>query len=165
MSLNVNGEFLVHHDEYKAAVGKYPTGVTVISTIYDKTLLGFTANSFASVSLDPPIISFCLSLKSSNLQGFKNNNHFAVSILASDQENISNHFASRTNNKFANIDYFHGSSSNCPIINGAVSYIECEKLQMIEAGDHMIFTGKALSVKICNDKKPLVYFARGYHSI
>lgn len=165
MSLNASGEFLVHQNEYKLAVGKYPTGVTVISTIHDKILFGFTANSFTSVSLDPPIVSFCLSLNSGSLDGFKNNDHFAVSILASDQENISDRFASRVNDKFENVDYFHGQNSNCPIVSGAVSYIECKKLQMIKAGDHMIFTGQVLSVKICNDKQPLLYFARGYRLI
>lgn len=152
-------------NEYKAAVGKYPTGVTVVTTIQDKTKYGFTANSFTSVSLEPPIVSFCLSRKAGSFNAFQNSDNFAISILAADQENISNHFASKAVNKFAEINHYCGYRSNCPIIEGAVSYIECKKLNMIEAGDHTIFLGEVLAVKICNDKQPLLYFARGYHAI
>lgn len=155
----------MQRDDYKAAVGKYPTGVTVISTIYNKIEFGFTANSFTSVSLEPPIVSFCLNVKAGSIEAFKKSSFFTASILAFDQGGISDHFASHIENKFEGIDYYYGANSNCPIINGAVSYIECKKLNMFEAGDHIIFTGEVLAVKVCNDKNPLVYFARGYRNI
>jgi len=164
-SLNKNGEFPVRQNEYKAAAGKYPTGVTIISTVHNKAEFGFTANSFTSVSLEPPVVSFCLNTKAGSIEGFQESYYFAASILAADQSDVSNHFASHIINKFDGIDHYYAPNSGCPIINGAVSYIECKKLNMYEVGDHMIFTGEVLAVKVCNDKQPLLYFARGYHGI
>lgn len=155
----------MHQKDYKAAVGKYPTGVTVISTVHDEVKFGFTANSFTSVSLEPAIISFCLNKKAGSLAAFSKSNYFAASILATDQSEVSNHFASHMANKFDSVEHYYGEASSCPIIEGAVSYIECKKLDMIEIGDHILFTGEVLAVQVCNDKQPLLYFARGYHNI
>jgi flavin reductase (DIM6/NTAB) family NADH-FMN oxidoreductase RutF len=155
----------VHIDEYKAAVGKFPTGVTVISTNFGGEMLGFTANSFTSVSLNPPIVSFCLDKKAGSLEGFKGSTHFAVNILASDQKDISMHFASKVKNKFEGINHFVSESSNCPILQGVASYIECKTQNVFDCGDHFIFTGQALAVKVFDDKAPLIYFARNYHVI
>lgn len=154
----------MNQNDYKAVVGKYPTGVTVISTKYHETIFGFTSNSFTSVSLEPPIVSFCLNKKSGSLAAFKASEHFAVSILAFDQGDIANHFASSSIDKFGMVQNYQ-AISGCPIVDGAVSYVDCKKLNMFEVGDHVIFTGEALEVKICNDKKPLLYFARSYNSL
>lgn len=153
----------MHINEYKAAVGKFPTGVTIVSTNFSGKLLGFTANSFTSVSLEPPIISFCIDKKAGSLQGFQESTHFAISILAHDQKGISEHFASKINNKFENIDYFIANKSGCPIPDGVVSFIECTTANIFECGDHYIFIGQVVGVKLCNDKDPLIYFGRSYH--
>lgn len=151
--------------DYKAAIGKYPTGVTVISTIHRDKLFGFTANSFTSVSLNPPILSFCLSKKAGSLSSFQNSSNFVINILAFDQANIAKHFSSQIADKFSIISYNISSISNCPIIEGVVSFAECEKIHMFDIGDHFLFTGKVLSVQICNNKPPLIYFAKNYYKL
>lgn len=152
-------------EQFKKAVGKYPTGVTVISTRFEDAFYGFTANSFASVSLDPLMISFCLEKKAASLPAFKGADNFAISILAAEQSDISNHFAAHKKDKFEGQNYQIGKLSGCPLIAGALSYIECEKLQEIDAGDHVMFLGKVITTEIASDAKPLVYYSRKYYSI
>ena len=92
-------------EEFKAAVGKFPTGVTVVSTSYEGKLWAFTANSFTSVSLEPSLISFCLDKAATSFKIFKESPYFAISILSSDQADLSVHFASHLLNKFHSIKY------------------------------------------------------------
>lgn len=153
-------------DLFKSVVGKFPTGVTVISTKSDDHLYGFTANSFTSVSLDPYLVSFCLNIKSGCVQGFKKAKYFAISILAYDQADISNNFASHNQNKFKDIRYTPSKFSDSPIINGCLGYIECSVKQIIECGDHYIFIGEAVDFVLSDNKKPpLIYFAKSYTSL
>lgn len=151
--------------DFKAAVGKFPTGVVVASANYDDGLYGFTANSFVSVSLSPHLISFCLSKKSRSFEAFNNTSSFAVSILSGDQEEISKHFATAITNKFDGIDYKIGSVSKSPLIMGAVCFIECKKYTQFECGDHFIFVGQVIKTEIDNSKSPLLYFAKSYQEI
>lgn len=149
-------------EEFKASVGKYPTGVTIISTKYQNSLYGFTANSFTSVSLSPSLISFCLNRTSGSIEAFKNSNNFGVSILAFDQSELSTHFASRIKDKFKDVEHYIGLLSDCPLIIDAVCWIECSKYQQIECGDHYIFIGEVKGTKILNNKSPLIYFSKAY---
>jgi flavin reductase (DIM6/NTAB) family NADH-FMN oxidoreductase RutF len=151
--------------EFKASVGKYPTGVTVISTKHQNLLYGFTANSFTSVSLFPQLISFCLNKTSGSLSAFKSEEYFGISILASDQSSTSLHFASRINDKFNNVNYSLGKLSGCPLIEESICWIECSKYRQLECGDHYIFIGEVLGAKILNDKSPLLYFSKSYQEI
>ncbi len=149
-------------EEFKAAVGKFPTGVTVISTFYDDQLWGFTANSFTSVSLEPRLISFCLNKGAGSFGVFREVSHFAVSILSNDQADLSTHFASQIPNKFESVEYKIGEYSNAPLLNGAVSFVECKKYDQFECGDHFIFVGEVGNIFIDETKSPLLYFAKSY---
>lgn len=153
------------NEEFKSAVGKFPTGVTVVSTFYKNKLWGFTANSFTSVSLEPQLISFCLNKEASSFKTFKDTSHFAVSILSSDQANLSTHFASRIPDKFKSIEYKIGNYSNAPLLNGAVSFVECKKYDQFECGDHFIFVGEVGEIFVDNGKSPLLYFAKSYSEL
>lgn len=150
------------NEEFKAAVGKFPTGVTIVSTSHDDQLWGFTANSFTSVSLEPRLISFCLNKSAGSFDVFRGTSHFAVSILSSDQASLSTHFASRISNKFDSVEYRIGEYSNAPLLNGAVSFIECKKHDQFECGDHFIFIGEVGKISIDETKSPLLYFAKSY---
>ena len=152
----------MENEKFKLAVGKCPTGVTVVSTSWDSKLWGFTANSFASVSLTPPVISFCLNKESGSFGAFLKTKYFAVNILASDQVEISKHFANNGFNKFKNIHYRIGYFSKSPLISGTVCTIECKKYNKFECGDHFIFVGEVVKTKINEKKLPLLYFARSY---
>ncbi len=154
-------------EEFKAAVGKYPTGVTVISTKYNNKFYGFTANSFTSVSLDPALISFCLNVKASSFDAFFKTKNFAINILSTNQADIAIRFASSATNKFQNIDFIE-NSSNTPLISNVLSSIECENYKCIECGDHYIFIGKVLKVQINSEvsiKDPLIYYGKSYREL
>lgn len=160
-----DGASRVEISEFKTSVGKYPTGVTIISTKYQDSLFGFTANSFTSVSLSPSLVSFCLSNTSGSIEAFKKGHNFGVSILAFDQSDLSTHFASRHKDKFRNVNHFIGEVSDCPLIFDAVCWIECSKYRQIECGDHYIFIGEVKGSQILNNKSPLIYFGKAYREI
>lgn len=152
-------------EEFKKAVGKFPTGVTVISTNHGGKLWGFTANSFVSVSLDPQLVSFSLSKKAGSFEAFSSAEYFAVNILASDQAEISKHFAHKSADKFANARYKLSAEKALPLIEGAVCYIQCSKFKQFECGDHFMFIGEVIKAETDEAKSPLVYFAKSYREL
>lgn len=147
---------------YKLAIGKFPTGVAVITSGYNGKLAGFTANSFVSVSLKPPIVSFCLSKNASSIKTFNLSSHFAINILAHNQQEIAYNFASSEIDKFYNQRYIIGETSSCPLLSGTVSYLECKKIHSHEYGDHCIFLGEVKSFSILSDESPMVYYAKKF---
>ena len=151
-------------EEFKAAAGKYPTGITIVSAKYNNNFYGFTSNSFSSVSLEPTLVSFCLSTKANSFDAFINTKNFAINILASNQKDLAIHFASPIANKFQNINFIENKFGT-PIINNSLSSIECENYQQINCGDHYIFIGKVFKVQINSDlknKSPLIYYGKSY---
>lgn len=155
----------MHNEEFKKAVGKFPTGVAVISTVQDNKLWGFTANSFVSVSLSPPLISFCRNKASGSFEAFKKSSHFIINTLASDQEEVAKHFAQGLQDKFKDIDYELSDITNSPLISGSVCFIECRQYKQFECGDHVIFVGEVIKTKINQDKHSLIYFDKSYKGI
>lgn len=152
-------------EEFKKAVGKFPTGVTVISTNHGGKLSGFTANSFVSVSLDPQLVSFSLSKRAGSFEAFSSAEYFAVNILACDQAGVSKHFAHKSDNKFENIRYKLSKEKFLPLIDGAVCYIQCSRFRQFECGDHFMFIGEVIKAETDEKKSPLVYFAKSYREL
>lgn len=154
-------------DEFKAAVGKYPTGITIVSTKRDNRFYGFTANSFTSVSLDPALISFCSNVKSASFDAFFNTKYFAINILSNYQIDLATRFASSNIDKFQNVS-FTENNFGVPLVSNVLSWIECEKYKHVECGDHYIFIGKALKVTVNNNLdsiSPLVYYGKSYKEL
>ncbi len=156
---------IVNSKQFKQALSTLATGVTVITTLYNNKLFGFTADSFTSVSLLPPLVSFCLDKKSFSISAFAGSECFAVSILAENQEDISRHFSKFNTDKFAGISYDLGQITNCPLIEGAVCHIECNKFSQYEAGDHVILIGEVISTMVNSNVKPLVHCLRQYRGL
>ncbi len=156
---------MVQIEEFKQAAGKFPTGVCVITTSFNDLLWGFTANSFVSVSLVPPLVSFCLNKEAGSFRAFSSSKYFSINILASDQQEIAKRFAHSLPDKFANVDYKLGTESKTPLITGATSFIECRKIKEFECGDHFIFVGEVLQINIEKTKSPLLYFAKSYREM
>ena len=150
---------------FKTALSKMPTGVTVISTSYDEELFGFTSNSFASVSLQPSLISFCLEKSARSITAFSSTTHFTVSILNEYQKDISKHFAAHIEDKFQAFPYQLSKYSQCPFIEGALCWLECKKVTQYEGGDHLIFIGEVIDTIINKEQNPLIYFEKEYRSI
>lgn len=146
------------------AFGAFATGVTVITTRQpDGTPRGFTANSFTSVSLDPPLLLVCLAKTAHSADVFRKAPHFAVNILAEDQKAVSGLFASRAADKFDQCAWTPGPA-DVPLIDGALARFTCANHQLVDAGDHLILIGR-VEAFATTEGQPLGYFRGNYFSI
>lgn len=151
-------------DTFKAIMGSYPTGVTIITTEdAEGNPAGLTANSFVSVSIDPLLVLFCVDAKAGSLHAFKKAGRFAVHILAEDQNEVCWRFASREPNKFDDVEW-SWSKRRLPVLPESLGLMECKTAQVVEAGDHTIFIGEVVHIEK-TDKEPLLYFRRKVGSI
>jgi len=146
------------------AFGSFMTGVTVITTRdANDTPLGFTANSFSSVSLDPPLLLFCPGKFLSSYKAFATFEHFAVNVLAEGQEDVSNTFASYNGDRFARVP--HQLDANAmPLIDGATAQFSCTTLDVLDAGDHCVLIGRVDTFQH-QDKAGLGYAGGKYFSL
>lgn len=151
-------------NDFKHAAGKFPTGVCIITTLYQNQPFGFTANSFTSVSLSPSLISFCLDKKAFSLKAFEHSEYFIVNILAENQFAVANKFARSGVEKFVGTDYAV-NNRQIPIISDSISYLECKNYKNIDCGDHIIFIGLVEKVSIDDSKKPLLYYGKEYKGL
>ncbi len=146
------------------AFGAFATGVTVITTRQpDGTPRGFTANSFTSVSLDPPLLLVCIAKTAHSADVFREATHFAVNILAEDQKAVSGLFASRAPDKFDHCAWTSGPA-DMPLIDGALAQFTCANHQLVDAGDHLILIGQVLDFAT-TEGQPLGYFRGNYFSV
>lgn len=151
----------VRPDDFRTALSRFASGVTVVTVGSEGTLHGMTASSFASVSLEPPRVLVCLD-KSSRTRALLSDS-FAVNILSADQEGISRSFAHAGDKPFGSMSYEIGECG-APLIHGALAWIECATSSIVDGGDHDIVIG---DVTACDsgDGSPLVYFGRDYHTL
>ncbi|WP_368904408.1 alpha/beta fold hydrolase [Taklimakanibacter lacteus] len=147
--------------DLRTAFGSFMTGVTIVTTIdADGAPRGFTANSFTSVSLDPPLLLVCIARAASSCATFTAARGFAVNILAESQKDISGVFASKRADKFSAVAW-HAATSGNPLIDGAVAWFDCARADVIDAGDHVILMG-AIRGFAHSDANPLGYARGGY---
>ena len=126
----------------RRALGTFATGVTVVTTMdADGAPRGFTANSFTSVSLDPPLVLVCLAKTAASCPVFRVSQSYAVNILCEDQKTVSTAFSSRTADRFATVDWSTRITGS-PIIAGVVAWLDCCMHEVIDAGDHYILIGR-----------------------
>ena len=146
---------------FRAALGSFATGVTVITTrAADGTPVGLTANSFNSVSLDPPMVLWSLAKKAQSLPVFMEAGHWAVHILAAEQEDLSNRFARSGADKFAGLQT-DTSAHGVPLLQGCLARFECATSFRYEGGDHVILVGEVISFERA-PRAPLVFHAGRY---
>lgn len=144
-------------DEFRAALGQFATGVTIITARDDQGhLIGLTANSFSSVSLSPPLVLWCLSAKSTALPGFQSATHYAINVLAADQRLLAERFAKKGIDRFEGTPWRPGFTG-APVIDGAVAVFECTPHQMVPAGDHVVLIGRVEHVRRRVGAKPLIF--------
>lgn len=144
-------------DEFRSALGQFATGVTIV-TARDRNghLVGLTANSFVSVSLEPPLVLWCLSSNSSALPGFEASTHYAINVLAADQRPLAERFARKGIDRFEGTAWRQGLTG-APIIEGAIAVFECAHHQMVPSGDHVVLIGKVEHVQRRIGARPLVF--------
>lgn len=141
---------------FRFALGRFVTGVTVMTTrAQDGVNVGVTVSSFNTLSLDPPLILWSLSLKAPSLRHFRAASRFGVNILASDQRSLALHFARPARDKFADVPVSVGTHG-APLIHGAVVHLECGVEVRHPGGDHELIIGRILKASV-SEKAPLVY--------
>ena len=146
---------------FRRALGSFLTGVTVVATLQgDGSPRGFTANSFTSVSLDPPLVLVCIAKTAASHDVFAAAARFSVNILAEHQASISALFASKAADKFAQAAWQPGPAGS-PILDGVAAWFDCQRHQVVDAGDHVILIGKVVGFKE-RPATPLGY-CRGAH--
>jgi len=150
--------------DFRSALSRFASGVTVVTT-KDATEkpFGITVSAFCSVSLDPPLVLICIEKTTGSHHAFEQSGRFTVNILASNEPNISDHFASLIEDKFAGVDHAvdeHG----IPILQGSLATLQCKLFKTLDGGDHSIFIGEVEHV-IVRDADPLIYYKGGYRHI
>lgn len=156
---NETGEYRMDNRLFRNAMGKFATGVTVLITENDGVPHGMTANGFMSVSLDPKLVVISIGHKAKFLEKVTLSKKFSVNILSEDQEHYSRHFAGQQEQEvqFANL-------SGLPVLDGAIAQIACEVVSEHEEGDHTLFIGKVIDLRI-EDKNPLLFFGGQYRQL
>lgn len=143
------------------AFGSFATGVTIVTTSGPEGLdIGLTANSFSSVSLDPPMVLWSLARTSLNMDAFRNSGHFAVHILSADQEALSGRFASKGVDRFAGLALDRGPDG-IPMLQDCMARFACKLAYQYEGGDHVIFVGEIVDFSH-SAQKPLVFHGGRY---
>jgi flavin reductase (DIM6/NTAB) family NADH-FMN oxidoreductase RutF len=158
----VDPEFDTQH--FRAALSQFATGVTIITTRdQDGSFFGLTASSFNSVSLTPPLVLWSLGQKSRSMPLFAENSHYVINVLAADQAELAERFASRLDDRFSGVD-FSLSQNGLPILGGVSAWFECHNRSRHPEGDHVIFVGE---VERCGfaEGQPLVYQASQFGTL
>jgi len=143
--------------DFRSTLGRFATGVTVVTALSaDGEPIGVTISSFNSVSLEPPLILWSLSLNSPNLETFRNASHYAINVLSLNQQAISDRFASRSNKSFAGIPQ-HTGLGGAPLIEGCCACFECANEAHYPGGDHLIFVGRVERFAEGQAESPLIF--------
>ncbi|WP_291919056.1 flavin reductase family protein [Limnohabitans sp.] len=150
---------------FRQALSRFATGVTVITTFApdaqkgdtaSSSFVGITASSFNSVSLTPPLVLWSLGHRASSLPLFHAGTHYVVNVLAADQLDLCQRFASGQGDRFAQTDHTLGQAG-LPILRGALAWFECHNRSRYEEGDHVIFVGEVERCGFADEGQPLVF--------
>ncbi len=148
--------------QFRAALGMFATGVCVVTVrSADGGLVGLTANSFNSVSLEPPLVLWSLARRAGSMPIFERGTHYAINILAADQMPLAQRFATRDIDRFAGVPW-HEGAGGAPVLEGVVACFECANRSRYEEGDHVIFVGE---VERCTSRpgaQPLIFHGGRY---
>ncbi|HYZ30935.1 MAG TPA: flavin reductase [Crenalkalicoccus sp.] len=136
-----HGDPSVDDRAFRRCLGQFPTGVTVVTTVWQGKPVGVTASSFSSLSLDPPLVLWSIALASRSCSAFRRSEHFAINILKADQIDISQRFSTRAEDKFKDVEWQPGCLGS-PTLPGILALIECATEAVLDGGDHIILVGR-----------------------
>ena len=148
--------------KFRQVLGHFATGVTVITAVDGGAPVGLAVGSFASLSLDPPLVLFCPGNQSSSWPKIRAAGSFCANILASDQEHVCRIFATKEPDKFASIGWSRTVSTGSPRIDGVLAWIDCTIEDILPGGDHEIVVGRVQDLDARDAHGPLVFFRGGY---
>lgn len=148
-------------EHFRDALGHYTTGVTIVTAVgVDGEPVGMTANSFASVSLEPPLVLWSVDRSAPECEDFLAAGHYAVHILRQDQQRLSHQFSDDAIDKFSGVNVSQGIG-NMPLLNDFCARLQCEVTSRYAAGDHWILVGRVLDLSI-DSAEPLVFYRGKY---
>lgn len=147
--------------QFKAAMSHFASGVTVVTTEHGGRPYGMTVASFASLSLHPPLVLVCIERSVKSHEAIAASKKFGVSILGAEQADVSARFAARSDDKFSGVAVSRGETG-VPLLEGALCTIECTVRDQLPGGDHSIFVGEVVAVRV-REGAPLLYFRSAYH--
>ena len=147
--------------QFRSVLGHFATGVTIITAMDGEEPVGMAANSFTSLSLDPPLILFCVAHTSSTWPRIEEAGTFAVNILGEDHEALSNLFAKKGAERFSQTPWRVGVSG-APVLEEAIAYLDCRFEAEYPGGDHKIIVGRVLDLDMREGSRPLLFFKGGY---
>ncbi len=145
----------------RQVLGRFPTGVVVVTASDGAVPFGLSVNSFTSVSLDPPLIAFCADRRSGSWAAIRRSGAFCVNVLAEDQEAVSRVFATRGAEKFGGVGWSPAPSGS-PLLDGVLAWIDCRIEAVHDGGDHEICVGRVDQLGVERDEGPLVFYRGGY---
>ena len=149
--------------DFRNALGCFATGVTVVTTRKaDGTAVGITANSFSSVSLDPPLVLWCIDKSSDTLADFEAASQFAINVLSAEDMNISNEMARPGRHAMEEHVTGTGETTGLPIVETALATFECDVEHRHDGGDHIIMVGRVVGFTSTTKGDPLLYFRSKY---
>lgn len=147
---------------FRAALGMFATGVTIVTArSADGTLVGLTANSFNSVSLNPPLVLWSLAMRAGSMPVFSRGSHYAINILAAEQMPLAQRFATRDIDRFAGVAWREGAGG-APVLEGVAAVFECANRSQYEEGDHIIFVGEVERCEARAGAQPLIFHGGRY---
>ena len=150
--------------EFRTSLGMFATGVTIVSArTATGELVGLTANSFNSVSLAPPLVLWSLSRGAGTLGAFSNGMHYAINVLAADQQLLAEQFAARGIDRWAGVAFTEGVSG-APLLTGAAATFECFNRSQYAEGDHVIFVGEVERCAHRAEASPLLYHGGRFYA-
>jgi flavin reductase (DIM6/NTAB) family NADH-FMN oxidoreductase RutF len=146
---------------FRQTLGRFASGITVVTMVQDTEVRGITVSAFLSVSLEPPLVLVSIDKKAHSHERMMKSERSGVSILSEHQWALSNHFAGRAPDVIPEFDTLDGF----PVLKGAVAQLVCKTVQQVDAGDHTLFIGQIELLTWQEDAKPLVYFHGSYQTI
>jgi flavin reductase (DIM6/NTAB) family NADH-FMN oxidoreductase RutF len=150
---------------FREALGRFASGVCVVTTVGEEGRpAGVTISAFASLSLEPPLVLFCIGKRSANLSAWLTSRHFSINVLREDQADVSQTFAAQNDDKFAGVAGSLGQNG-CFRIDGCLVTLECQRTRIHDEGDHYIIIGLVEGAHFGADAKPLLRFRAAYRRL
>lgn len=150
---------LMNERLFRDAMGRFATGITVVSMYENDKPIGMTVNAFMSVSLDPMLLAVSIDEKASMYDKLKKGISFGVSMLSENQKDLSLYFARQKDLPEEAIEFV--DQSGVPVIKDALANVSCEVVDVVKAGDHLIFIGKVSDITV-NEGEPIIYYGSKY---
>lgn len=157
---------MIEPGSFRRALGCFPTGVAIVTTVAENEPAGMTVNSFSSVSLTPPLVQFSVDRRAHSLDIWRKTDHFAIHVLAEEHVDLSNRFAKSLGDKWGDLDVGR-SAGGAPLLQDAMCIFECVKWAEYDGGDHLIFIGKVerITHEETDSRAPLVFHGGNYRRL